>query len=113
MDAMMPLVSHAPRPQMKSVVFAGGEEGRDRVHVGGKSDDGGATELRKDVEAVRLDGNFFDQYSVGGTIEYGGESGEMVVEEHPDAFLVRSHGLNVDQRSCQLENIHRRIHGSW
>jgi hypothetical protein len=52
--AMMPLVSQAPRPQMCSLVFARGEEGRHGVHVGGKRDGQLVAPLREDVEAARF-----------------------------------------------------------
>jgi hypothetical protein len=47
------------------VVFARGDEGRDRIHVGGKSH-GGSAEPREDIPAARLHFHDFQVAIVGG-----------------------------------------------
>ena len=61
----MPLVSHAPRPQMNSSSSREGNVGRHRIHVRRERHDGIA-EAREDVAAVRLDFHFFDPAVVRG-----------------------------------------------
>ena len=54
MAAMMPLVSHAPRPQMNSASSRRRDKRRYGVHVRRQSDNGRVAKPGKDVEATRL-----------------------------------------------------------
>ena len=90
----MPLVSQAPRPGYEFVVLAGGDEGRNGIHVGGERDIEAVAPLREDVEAARLDFDALDGAAVA-----RGEGREIVVEIAADALFVVGDGFDIDQRA--------------
>src|ERR1700683_4541783 len=103
-DDTLGIAGSAPGDEL--VILAGREVGRDGVHVSGKGNKGYIAELRKDVEAMRFD---FD--SLDGTLEPRSERRQVVMQEHSHTLLIGSDGLDVNQGPCQLEYVHRRIHG--
>ena len=72
------------------IVFAGRDEGRDGVHVGGEGDDRVA-EGGEYVAAAGLDFHGFEMAVVGGA-----EAGQVIAQVQTDLFLFGSHGRDVD-----------------
>src|SRR5580704_2419094 len=85
-------IARAATPEI-ILIFAGGEEWRNGVHVGGEGDDGIAPE-NVDIVAIGLDANAFDLASVARCKR--GQSSEQVVG---DRLLQAGGGVDVDERA--------------
>ena len=104
MDAMMPLVSHAPRPQMYSSSSREAKNGGTVSMCVESVTVEPLAPLREDVEAARLHLDALDA-----AVEAGGERRQVVEEELPDALFVVGDRFDIDQRARELENVHKSI----
>ena len=101
MEAMMPLVSQAPRPQMNSSSSREAKNGG-TVSMWVESVTQRLAPLREDVEAVRLHFHALDAAA-----EAGGQRRQVVVEEIADALFVIGDGFDIDQRAREFEDVHK------
>jgi len=60
------------------------------------------TPLREHIKAPRFYFHTLDSASVA-----RGESGEVVEQEEADGLLIARDGLDIDERACQLEYVHK------
>ena len=95
----MPLASAEPRPQINSVVFTGGEEGRNRIHVRGERNDW-IPPMGKDVEAIGIDGAALDV-----TGKARGQSRKGLEEIVARGSLVVGNRLDIHEPARKMENV--------